>query len=122
MRDYDDDNDSYPCDHNYHDTSNKEQDVFMKFLGAIVSLGIILVLGSYGYTWVEAKDDQEEKRDWRKDHQAQLDRRFDDLKHGQERLEDALNKNNEESKNMLQKILDEQRKVADNLNKQTTGR
>lgn len=92
--------------------SNHEIVVFMRLLSGIISLGIVLILGSYGYTWVEARGEQTEKRDWRRDHQSQLDKQIIELKRGQERLEDSMNRSSEETRRMLQRILDEQGRLS----------
>ena len=116
MRDYDDDKDK--CDH-IHDCEieNKktEQKVIMSFLSGIISLGLVLVLGSYGYTWSETKSGQEEKREWRKEHQAILDKRFDALERGQDKIERTLDIKINETKDMLQQILNEQQRVGNAL-------
>jgi hypothetical protein len=83
----------------------------IKILSGVVSLGIILILGAYGYTWSEMKSDQDEKREWRQEHQRVLDKRFEEIKQGQEKLGDKFDKNTNDTKDILQEILVEQRQM-----------
>jgi len=87
----------------------------MKLISGVVSLGVVLVLGSYGYTWSESKGEQVEKREWRQEHQRVLDKRFDELKRGQEKLEMTIERNTSSVEAMLQEILNEQKRVSDNV-------
>lgn len=92
-------------------------ELMIKIVAGVVSLGTVLVLGAYGYTWSESKSEQTEKKEWRQEHQRVLDKKFDEIKHGQEKLESMINKSDSNVKDMLQRILDEQKKVSDNLKK-----
>jgi len=94
----------------------------MKLISGVVSLGIILVLGAYTYTWSEMKGEQDEKRSWRTEHERILDKRFDELKKGQEKLTDQINKSSDDTKELLQKILDEQRRVSDTVRSSSKSR
>jgi len=87
----------------------------MKVISGVVSLGVVLVLGAYTYTWSEMKGEQEEKRQWRQEHQRVLDKRFDEIKQGQEKLVGMIDKNTDNTRNMLQEILIEQRRVLDKV-------
>lgn len=97
--------------------SREEWNIAMKFISGVVSLGTVLVLGAYGYTWSETKTEQEEKRNWRVEHQRVLDNKFDELKKGQEKLEGVLNVGILDTKYMLQRILDEQKRLSDGIKK-----
>lgn len=94
---------------------SKGDSMTIKVLTGVVSLGTMLVLGAYGYTWSEGRDQNQEKYQWRQDHQRVLDKRFDELKQGQEKLADKIDKNTGDTKELLQKILDEQKRVSDNV-------
>jgi hypothetical protein len=97
------------------DPCKRGNDMTMKVLTGVVSLGTLLVLGAYGYTWSEGRDQNQEKYQWRQDHQRVLDKRFEELRQGQDKLADKLDKNTGDTKEMLQKILDEQKRVSDNM-------
>jgi hypothetical protein len=90
-------------------------DLMFRIIAGVVSLGTVLVLGAYGYTWSEMKGEQEEKRQWRQEHQRVLDKRFDELQQGQEKLNDTVNRNTDDTKVLLQQILDEQKRTSDNI-------
>jgi hypothetical protein len=93
------------------DSRRKGLDMTIKLLGGVISLGTVLVLGGYGYTWSEMKFEQEEKRQWREKHQQVLDKKFEEVKQGQEKLTELINRKEETNNNLLEKILDEQRKA-----------
>jgi esterase/lipase len=95
--------------------------LMLKIIAGVVSLGTILVLGAYGYTWSEMKGEQDEKRQWRTEHQRVLDKRFDELKQGQEKINDTVNRNTDDTKMMLQQILDEQKRVDSNMRRSNNG-
>lgn len=88
--------------HRYWD---KHARLLTVLISGVVALGTTLILGSYGYTWVEMKAEQEEKRVWRKDFQEQLDKRFAEVKEGQKELADNVRESNTATKDMLQRIL-----------------
>jgi len=94
---------------------SKGDDMTIKVLAGITSLGTILILGGYGYTWSESKLEQTEKREWRQEHQKGLDKRFEEIKIGQEKLVERIDKSSNNTQDMLQRILDEQRRLSDNL-------
>lgn len=94
--------------------------ILVNIIGGVTVLGITLILGSYGYTWGELKAEQDEKHQWRKEHQEVLDKRFDEIKegqkelqHGQDNLEDLVNRNQDNTKDILKEILEEQKKITD---------
>lgn len=97
------------------DSRKGRNDMTMKIISGVVSLGVILVLGAYTYTWSEMKGEQDEKRQWRTEHQRVLDKRFDELKQGQERIAETFNRSSDVTKEMLQQILNEQKRVSDNV-------
>jgi hypothetical protein len=94
---------------------SKGDDMTIKVLAGITSLGTILILGGYGYTWSESKLEQTEKREWRQEHQKGLDKRFEEIKIGQEKLAERIDRGSNATQDMLQRILDEQRRLSDNL-------
>lgn len=96
-------------------TINGKLSLILKFIGAFASLGVVLILGAYTYTWNEMKDEQEEKRQWRMEHQRVLDKKFDEVRKGQDRLEDVVNKNTNDTKDILVEILIEQKKVSNKI-------
>lgn len=98
-----------------HNDDRKGDDMAMKVLAGVVSLGTILVLGGYGYTWSESRVQEQERYQWRAEHQRVLDKRFDEVKQGQEKLADKLDKNTDDAKGMLQQILNEQKRVSENI-------
>jgi hypothetical protein len=100
----------------------KGDDMTIKVLAGVISLGTILVLGGYGYTWSESKTQEQEKYQWRQDHQRVLDKRFDELRQGQEKLADKLDRNTSSVEGMLQKILDEQKRVSDSARSSSKSR
>jgi hypothetical protein len=83
-----------------------------------VSLLITLVLGSYAFTWKEIQVEQDEKRQWRDKHEAQLDKRFDEVKASQKELTDAVYKSREDIRQLLLQILEAQTKQQKKENKQ----
>jgi hypothetical protein len=101
--------------YNDEDEPSNVGELMLKIIAGVISLGTILVLGAYGYTWSEMKGEQDEKRQWRTEHQRVLDKRFDELKQGQEKINDTVNRNTDDTKMMLQQILDEQKRVSDNM-------
>lgn len=104
------------------DSEKGKNDMTIKVISGVVSLGAILVLGSYTYTWSEMKSEQEEKREWREKHQEMLDRRFEEVKQGQQKLVDMIDKNTDNTRDMLQQILNEQKRVSDNVVKSLTNK
>jgi len=101
------------CENKKNDT--RGSDMTIKVLSGVISLGVILVLGGYTYTWSEMKGQEDEKRQWRQEHQRVLDKRFDEIKQGQEKLVDMIDKNTDNTRDMLQQILIEQKRVSDNV-------
>lgn len=106
-----------------NDMSNADalHNVHISVIGGIVALGMTLILGSYGYTWGELKAEQEEKRLWRKEHQELLEKKFDEVKQGQEKLNEELRRSNTDTNDMLKQILEEQKK-QNNATKQRRER
>lgn len=90
--------------------------LLIRILAGVISLGIILILGSYGYTRSEIQAEQDEKKEWRKEHQQVLDKRFNELKQGQDKLTDTINRTTDDTKDILKQILEEQRKVRQDNN------
>jgi hypothetical protein len=89
---------------------DKHNGMLMGIISGAVALGTTLVLGSYGYTWLEINGEKEEKRVWRKDLQESLDTRFSEIKKGQSELSEKVNASGEVSKALLMEILAEQKK------------
>jgi hypothetical protein len=95
----------------YKDTSKDiSNNIDIKILSGVIGLGTILVLGAYGYTWIELRSEKDEKHDWRQSHEIILDKRFYELKQGQEKIENIVTKNSNETNNLLQQILNEQQR------------
>jgi len=85
--------------------------MLMPVISGAIGLGIVLVMGSYAYTWQEMSSEQKEKFEWRKEHQRVLDKRFEEVKRGQDKIEESINKNTDDVKRMFHEILIEQRKA-----------
>lgn len=81
-------------------------------LSGAIGLGTTLILGSYGYTWVEIKSEQEEKRIWRNEYNKELDKKFEEVKERQEKLTTMVHENNTQIKDMLVRILNEQARLS----------
>lgn len=99
----------------YRNESGELNKLAMTIIGGAVFLGLTLIMGSYGYIWSEMRLEQEEKREWRQEHQRVLDKRFDELKQGQDKLEETVNKSANDTKQILQQILDEQKRVSEDI-------
>ncbi len=98
------------CSNFTHRYWDKHVGLLASIISGVVALGITLILGSYGYTWLEVKAEQEEKRVWRKDFQEELDKKFMEVKQGQKELTTAIHETNMTTKTMLSEILNEQKK------------
>lgn len=94
------------CVHNCLNNS-----LFVSVMGGIIAFILTLVLGSYGYTWGESKADMEEKAQWRSEHEKLLERKFEEVRQGQEKLKDSFERTNNDTKELLKQILDEQRRA-----------
>lgn len=88
-----------------------ENSTFSTIIGVVSMLFITLLLGSYTYTWSGLDDEQKEKREWRQKHEEALEKKFNEVRQGQEKLADAVNKNNDNTKEILLQILEEQKKT-----------
>lgn len=95
-------------DHRYWDRHNG---LLISIISGVIALGMTLILGSYGYTWIELKAEQEEKRAWRTEYQRVLDRKFEEVKQGQDKLLSIVHDNNTTTKDILLQILNEQKKI-----------
>lgn len=84
---------------------------FATVVGLIGSLLGTLMLGSYIYTWNALADERKEKTEWRDKHNEQLDKRFSEVKQSQEKLTDAVNRSYDKTSELLEQLLDEQRKA-----------
>lgn len=82
----------------------------VSIISGAITLVILLILGSYTYTWSESGRQEEEKVKWRDSHEKALDTRFAEVKDGQKQLTDAVNKNNDKMTEILLQILAEQKK------------
>lgn len=98
------------CNNFTHRYWDKHVGLLTGIISGTVALGITLILGSYGYTWLEVKAEQEEKRVWRRDFQEELDKKFTEVKQGQKELVATVNETNTTTKMMLSEILNEQKK------------
>jgi len=98
--------------------NDNRNSMMMPIIGGVMALGATLVLGAYGYTWSEMKSEQEEKHQWRTEHQQVLDKKFEEVKQGQEKLVDAITKSTDDTKDILKQMLEEQRKSNENMSKQ----
>jgi hypothetical protein len=90
----------------HHRYWDKHSGLLMSVISGVTALGVTLVLGSYAYTWVEVKAEQEEKRIWRKEYNDELDRKFSEIKQGQKELSENVRESNTATKDMLKQILD----------------
>jgi hypothetical protein len=98
------------CNNFTHRYWDRHVGLLTSIISGAVALGITLILGSYGYTWLEMKAEQEEKRVWRKDFQGELDKKFVEVKQGQEKLATVLYESNATTKDLLEQILQGQKK------------
>lgn len=94
------------CVHNCLNNS-----LFVSIMGGTIAFILTLVLGSYGYTWGESKADTEEKAQWRSEHEKLLERKFEEVRQGQEKLKDSFERTNTDTRELLKQILDEQRRA-----------
>lgn len=97
------------CVHNCLNNS-----MFVSMMGGTIAFILTLVLGSYGYTWGESKADGEEKAQWRAQHERLLERKFEEVRQGQEKLKDSFERTNTDMKELLKQILEEQRRSNHN--------
>jgi len=91
----------------------------MPIISGVLALGITLVLGAYGYTWSEMKNEQNEKHQWRSEHQQVLDKKFKEVKEGQQKIEELVRRKEEDTSMILKEILDEQRKANEGSKKRS---
>jgi septal ring factor EnvC (AmiA/AmiB activator) len=94
-----------------------QNSTFATVVGVACTLSATLLLGGYAYTWSGLEEERKEKIEWRKTHDEQLDKRFDEVKKGQKELSDELSKNNDNVKELLKQILDEQKKQTQLVHK-----
>lgn len=99
------------CNNFTHRYWDKHVGLLTSIISGTVALGITLILGSYGYTWLEVKAEQEEKRVWRRDFQEELNKKFTEVKQGQKELVATVTDTNMTTKTMLSEILNEQKKM-----------
>lgn len=88
-----------------------ENSTFSTVVGIVCMLVITLLLGSYAYTWTGFEEDRREKSEWRKSHDEQLDKRFSEVKQGQDKVTEVVNRSNEDVKELLRQLLEEQRRA-----------
>lgn len=94
-----------------HDCLNNS--MFVSMMGGTITFILMLILGSYAYTWNELKSDGEEKAQWRLQHERQLDRKFEEVKLGQREVRDSLERSNNDTRDMLKQILDGQKQAKE---------
>lgn len=94
-----------------HDCLNNN--MFVSMMGGTITFMLMLILGSYAYTWNELKTDGEEKAQWRLQHERQLDRKFEEVKLGQREVRDSLERSNNDTRDMLKQILDGQKQAKE---------
>lgn len=80
------------------------------FLSVSATLVVTLILGSYIYTWNESIIQTKEKMVWRDQHERNLDKKFDEVRIKQDKIEVAIHEANRETLGILQELVDEQRK------------
>lgn len=95
------------CD---HECVNKENGVFVTLVSSGVALIFTLILASFAYTWSEVKAQDEEKKEWRKEHQQVLDKKFEEVKQAQKELASEIRQDTDKTQQLLQQLLEEQRK------------
>lgn len=96
------------CD---HECVNKENGMFIALVSGGVALLTTLIFASFAYTWSETGRQDTEKKEWRKEHQQVLDKKFEEVKDQQKELAKALDQNNDRIQEMLRTLLEEQRKM-----------
>lgn len=95
--------------------TNGNGSLLLPVIGGVVGFGMLLIVGSYGYTWDETKELRTEAQQWRKDHLEKLDKEFGEVRIGQRKLEEAVHDSSKHVESMLERILEEQKKVAREL-------
>lgn len=88
---------------------------FVTVIGGAMALITTLILASYAYTWAESSKNVDEKTQWRKEHQQVLDKKFEELTKTQERLAEKIEQSNDRTRDLLQQVLEEQRKYNDRV-------
>lgn len=86
-------------------------------LNVFISIGatliVTLILGSYVYTWLESDNQSKEKKEWRIQHEQTLDKRFDELKLKQDRIETAVHESHDQTALLLQQLIDRNKAIDD---------
>ena len=86
-------------------------------LGVSGTLLVLVVIGSYGFTLAVEQSLITEKERWRSEHNRVLDRRFDEVKQGQEKIEKKVEQTAEKTGELLKEILMQQQLT----NRQSSG-
>lgn len=81
------------------------------FLSVSATLIVTLILGSYIYTWNETINQTKEKMLWRDQHERALDKKFDEVRIKQDKIETAIHNANHETMIILQELVNEQKKL-----------
>ncbi len=81
-------------------------------IGIVATLVGSLLLGSYLYTWSADGKQEEEKKQWRSEHNRVLEKNFDDVKENQKNIEKVVTENQKDVQKTLQEILLEQRRKS----------
>lgn len=89
--------------------------LLMAVIGGLMALVTTLILASYAYTWAESNKQTDEKVQWRKEHQQVLDKKFEEVKQNQQRLADRIEESNDKTRDLLQQVLEEQRKYSERI-------
>jgi membrane-associated HD superfamily phosphohydrolase len=94
---------------------NGSKIVLFSIIAGIVTT---LLFGSYVYTWSESNGQDVEKREWRKEHQQVLDKRFEEIKQGQKEISAQNEKNYDRTQELLQQLVEEQKKTNEKIQTQ----
>ena len=77
-------------------------------IGAMCTLFVLVVVGSFGYSMSIEQSQNTEKERWRSEHNRVLDRRFDEVKQGQEKIEKKVEQAADRTDELLREILMQQ--------------
>lgn len=94
------------CSHEH-----KENSMFVSLVSGGAALIVTLVFASFTYTWSEVGRQDTEKKEWRKEHQEVLDKRFQEIKENQKELASSISQSNDKTQKILEQLLEEQRKL-----------
>lgn len=101
-----------PCEHVPEKPSVADNGLFVALVSGGVALFTALIFSSFAYTWSETGRQDGEKNEWRKEHQQVLDKKFEEIKTAQKELASNIEQSNDKVFEILQHVLEEQRKLT----------